>query len=96
MRRFPFPLYISHQSEKEGLDERFSLFSDNHTAAGLVGGKDEHLGNLYVGRGIGSIDGHVGYVVASQWLDALVDTRCTVGIAMKADIAEVRFHKSGL
>ena len=49
------------------------LLSNNHTAAGLMGGQNQHFGNLHVSRGIGCIDGNVGNVVACQRLDALID-----------------------
>ena len=43
-----------------------NLFSYYHTAAGLMGGENEHFGYLHMGWGIGSIDSHIGNIVASQ------------------------------
>ena len=37
-----------------------------------MGSQYQHFGNLYVLRGIGSKDSHIGNVIASQWLDAFV------------------------
>ena len=61
-----------------------------------MGGKDEHLGYLYMSRRIGGKDGHVGDVVAGKWLDALINTGGTVGVAMEAYVAEVCLDQSGL
>ena len=49
----------------------FSL-PDNHTAAGLMSGQYQYLGYLYMLRGVGRIDRHVGNVVAGKGLDALL------------------------
>lgn len=48
------------------------LFSDDDAAAGLVSGQNQHLSNLHMLGSIGGIDGHVGNVVASQGLNALI------------------------
>ena len=72
------------------------LFSYDDTATGLMGGEDEYLGNLDVGWGIGCIDGYIGDVVTRQWLDALIEFCGTIGIALEADITEVRLYKAWL
>ena len=59
-------------------------------------GQNEHFGNLHMGWGIGSIDGHISDVVTSEGFDALVKFCSTVGIAMEADIAEVGLHEAWL
>ena len=61
-----------------------------------MGGEDEYLGYLDVGRGVGCVYGHVGDVVAREGLDALVDGGSTICIPMKPDIAEVGLYKAGL
>ena len=65
------------------------LFSNNHTAAGLMGGQYQHFGNLHMRWSISRIDSNVGNVVASQRLDALIDVGGTLVIAMETDGAEV-------
>ena len=49
------------------------LFPDDDAAAGLMGGQDQHLGNLYVLRGIGGKDGNIGNIISRQGLDAFID-----------------------
>ena len=61
-----------------------------------MGGEDEYLGNLDMGRCVRGIDGHVGDIVARQGLDALIDISGTVVVAVEADIAEIGLYKSGL
>ena len=68
--------------------------SNNHAAAGLMGGQYQHLGNLHMGWGIGSIDGNVGDVVARQRLDTFIDIGGTLVVTMKAGVAEVGLDKS--
>ena len=46
--------------------EADGLFSNNHTAAGLMGGQYQHFGNLHVCRGVGCKDGNVGDVYAAN------------------------------
>ena len=70
------------------------LLSDNHTSAGLVGSQYQHLGNLDVGRSIGSIYGNIGNVVTSQRLDACIEFGGSFLIALEADVAEIRLDKS--
>ena len=72
------------------------LFSDDDTATGLMGGEDEHLGNLDVGGGIGCIDGYIGDVVTRQWIDALIEFAGAIGIALETDITEVGLHETWL
>ena len=48
-----------------------------------MSGQDEDLGNLHMLRRIGSIDGHIGDVVASEGLDAFIDIGSTVAVAME-------------
>ena len=59
-------------------------------------GKDKHLGYLDVGRGIGSIDGNIGNVVARERLDALIDIGGPVVVTVETGVAEVRLDKSRL
>ena len=61
-----------------------------------MGGQDKHFGYLYVSRGVGGIDGHIGNVVASEGLDALIEFGSAVGIAVEADIAEIGLYEAGL
>ena len=80
----------------ESAIQRFALFPDDDAAAGLMGSQYQHLGYLYVLRGIRGEDGYIGNVVARQRLDAFVDCGGTVTVAAEADVAEVGLHKSGL
>ena len=57
------------------------LPTDDDAAAGLVGSQYQHLGNLHMLRGIGSIDGHVGNIVGCQGLDALIELGGALGMA---------------
>ena len=59
-------------------------------------GKDEHFGNLHVGRGLGGIEAHIGNIVAGEWLDAIVDVIRPLLVTMKARHAEVGFYKTRL
>ena len=61
-----------------------------------MGSQYQHLGNLYMLRGICSIDGHVGNIVACQGLDALIELGGALGIAVETDVAEVGLHEAGL
>ena len=42
-----------------------TLFPYNYTATGLMSGKNQHLGNLYMSGSIGCIDRHIGNIIAS-------------------------------
>ena len=59
-------------------------------------GQYQHLSNLYVLRGIGGIDCHIGDIVTRQGFDACIEFGSTFGIALETDVAEVRLYQSGL
>ena len=61
-----------------------------------MSGQDEDLGNLHMLRRIGSIDSHIGDVVASEGLDALIDIGSTVAVAMETDVTEVGLNQAWL
>ena len=61
-----------------------------------MGGQNQHLGNLHVLRRIGSIDSHVGNIIARKGFDALIDISSTVAVAVETDITEVGLYQSGL
>ena len=61
-----------------------------------MGSKDEHLGNLDVGRSISGKYGNIGNIIARQRLDALIDTCSTIVIPMETDVAEISLDKTRL
>ena len=61
-----------------------------------MGSQDEHLGYLHVSGSVSSIDGHIGNILASEWLDAFIHTCSTLLIAVEADVAEIGLNQSGL
>lgn len=72
------------------------LLANDNAAAALVGGEDEHLGDLHVGGGVGGVDGHVGDVVAGEGFDTLVDVGGALGVTMETGVAEIGLHEAGL
>ncbi len=73
-----------------------NLFSYYHTAAGLMGGENEHFGYLHMFGGVGGIDGHIGDIVAREGFDALIELGCALGVAVEADVAEIGLYEAGL
>ena len=67
-----------------------------HTAAGLVGGQYQYLGNLHMRRSIGSIHSHICDIVTRQRLDAFIDISSTVVVTMETDVAKICLDKSRL
>ena len=63
-------------------------------AAGLVSSQNEYFGYLDVGGSLGGIEGNVGYVIAREGFDALIDFLGPFGIAMEADAAEVGLYEA--
>lgn len=61
----------------------------NVGGGGLVGGEDEHLGNVDVSGAAGDKDDSLGNVVAVQGLDALVHRVGLVLVAAEADHGEL-------
>ena len=61
-----------------------------------MGSENQHLGNLDMGRGIGSKDGDIGNIIARQWLNAFIDICRSVAIAMETDVAEIRLDQARL
>ena len=59
-----------------------------------MSGKYEHLCYLHMLWCICGIYGNIGYVVASERLDTLINIGCTIIVAMKTDIAEVGLNKT--
>ena len=54
------------------------------TAAGLVGGKHQHLGYLYMLGSLYGIEHHIGHIISGKRLDALINLVGTVLVAVKA------------
>ena len=65
-------------------------------AGGLVCGKDEHLGYLYVYRCGGGIECCIGDVVAREGRDAFIYVAGPPAVAVEASDGEVGLHESGL
>ena len=61
-----------------------------------MGGQNQHLGDLHVGRGVGSIDSHIGHIVGCERFDTLINLGSPFGVAVEARVAEICFDKSGL
>ena len=56
----------------------------------------QHLGYLYVLRGVGGIDGNIGNVVARQGLDAFIDRSGSFVVSVETNVAEVGLYESRL
>ena len=54
----------------------------------------QHLGYLHVCRGARCVIHHIGYVIASQWLDTLIYLVRTFLVAAETSYAEVGLHQS--
>ena len=63
---------------------------------GLVGGEDEDFGDLDVRGCRGGVEGDIGNVVAGEGLDAGVEALGGRGVAMEANVGEVRLDEAGL
>ena len=59
------------------------LFAMDDAAAGLVGGKHQHLGYLYMLGSLYGIEHHIGHIISGKRLDALINLIGTVLVAVK-------------
>lgn len=74
-------------SQSQNPDSKFpssvELFAMDDAAAGLVGGKHQHLGYLYMLGSLYGIEHHIGHIISGKRLDALINLVGTVLVAVK-------------